>query len=229
MEAPKAIDDPVDIRRKCEKSPFLPGPGTASLRAVLVVTLACLTDSSRPAVRSLYSIEGVERTGERCCPSCAKVRRSGATILALAAAGRSTRNAAWVSEAEVGYRPARLHSRPNAYGSRGAKSLRRAHLESLQYPENDIHTTSYDDTEDFSGATHWATVTSVVFDRHPKGVDRIGYQRDLAAMITAASTRIVLPRLREVIGTQASAHLGVPPASAFPRLRRKDGSECHAR
>lgn len=75
------------------------------------------------------------------------------------------------------------------------------------------------------GATHWSTVTPVVFDRHPKTDHRSEYQRETAAMIVNACTRIGLPKPREVIVTQVSAHLGVPPAFAFPRLRRKDGSE----
>lgn len=75
------------------------------------------------------------------------------------------------------------------------------------------------------GATHWSTVTPVAFDRHPKTEGRAEYQRETAAMIANACTRIGLPQPREVIVTQVSAHLGVPPSFAFPRLRRKDGSE----
>jgi CRISPR-associated protein Csb2 len=75
------------------------------------------------------------------------------------------------------------------------------------------------------GATHWSTVTPVVFDRHPKTETRAAYQREVAAMIATACQRIGLPAPREVIATQVSAHVGVPPAFAFPRLRRKDNSE----
>lgn len=75
------------------------------------------------------------------------------------------------------------------------------------------------------GATHWSTVTPVVFDRHPKTDKREDYQAEVATMIATACTRIGLPKPREVIATQVSAHLGVPPAFAFPRLRRKDDSE----
>lgn len=75
------------------------------------------------------------------------------------------------------------------------------------------------------GATHWATVTPLVFDRHPKAKDKAQYQLETAAMIAEACTRIGLPKPREVIVTAVSAHLGVPPAFAFPRLQRKDGSE----
>lgn len=75
------------------------------------------------------------------------------------------------------------------------------------------------------GATHWATVTPVVFDRHPKAEGRAEYQTAVAAMIATACIRIGLPEPREVIVTQVSVHSGVPPAFRFPRLRRKDGSE----
>lgn len=75
------------------------------------------------------------------------------------------------------------------------------------------------------GATPWSTVTPVVFDRHPKAKDRAEHQREVAGMIAAACESIGLPRPREVIVTPVSAHLGVPPAHAFPRLRRNDDSE----
>jgi CRISPR-associated protein Csb2 len=75
------------------------------------------------------------------------------------------------------------------------------------------------------GATHWATVTPVAFDRHPKAKDRGEYQREVAEMIAAACMAIRLVRPREVIVTAVSAHLGVPPAYMFPRLVRKDGGE----
>ncbi len=75
------------------------------------------------------------------------------------------------------------------------------------------------------GATHWSTVTPVVFDRHPKADDHAAYQREVAAMVATACTRVGLPAPREVIATPVSAHLGVPAAFAFPRLPRKDNSE----
>jgi CRISPR-associated protein Csb2 len=75
------------------------------------------------------------------------------------------------------------------------------------------------------GATHWSTVTPVAFDRHPKAKDRGEYQHEVAEMMASACTAIRLPRPRVVIVTQVSAHLGVAPAHAFPRLTRKDGSE----
>ncbi|HSW09329.1 MAG TPA: type I-U CRISPR-associated protein Csb2 [Bacillota bacterium] len=80
--------------------------------------------------------------------------------------------------------------------------------------------TSYPD-----GATHWSTVTPIVFDRHPKSTDRGEYQRQVAEMFATGCAAIGLPRPSEVIVTPVSAHRGVPPAYAFPRVQRKDGSE----
>lgn len=80
-------------------------------------------------------------------------------------------------------------------------------------------------TADPDGATHWSTVTPVAFDRHPKTKDRAEYQREVAGMIATACGSIGLPAPREVIMTPVSAHLGVPPAYAFKKLQRKDGSE----
>ncbi len=75
------------------------------------------------------------------------------------------------------------------------------------------------------GATHWATVTPVVFDRHPKSSDRARYQMEVADMIATACVRIGLPEPRNVAVTSVSRHAGAPPSFAFPRLRRKDGGE----
>jgi CRISPR-associated protein Csb2 len=78
------------------------------------------------------------------------------------------------------------------------------------------------------GATHWSTITPIVYDRHPKTDARAAHQREVASMIARACVHIGLPDPREVIVTSVSAHLGTPPGHAFPRLRRKDGSErCH--
>ena len=75
------------------------------------------------------------------------------------------------------------------------------------------------------GSTHWATVTPIAFDQHPKAKDNAGYQSEVAGMIRLACQRIGLPEPREIVATPVSAHLGVPPAPTFPRLLRKDGSE----
>jgi CRISPR-associated protein Csb2 len=75
------------------------------------------------------------------------------------------------------------------------------------------------------GATHWSTVTPIAYDQHPKAKAKAEYLAEVAAMIADGCERIGLPRPREVVVTPVSTHLGVPPAHAFPRLRRKDGSE----
>jgi len=75
------------------------------------------------------------------------------------------------------------------------------------------------------GATHWSTVTPIAYDHHPKAKGKAEYLAEVAAMIAAGCARVDLPRPREIIVTPVSAHLGAPPSHAFPRLRRKDGSE----
>lgn len=75
------------------------------------------------------------------------------------------------------------------------------------------------------GEVQWSTVTPIAYDHHPKAKDKAGYLAEVAAMISAGCERLGLPRPCTVIPTPVSAHLGAPPAHAFPRLRRKDGSE----
>ncbi|HKJ95025.1 MAG TPA: type I-U CRISPR-associated protein Csb2 [Gammaproteobacteria bacterium] len=75
------------------------------------------------------------------------------------------------------------------------------------------------------GATQWSTVTPIAFDRHSKAKNQVDRQREQAAMIAKGCERTGLPAPREVIVTPVSAHLGVPPAHAFPKLKRKDGGE----
>lgn len=75
------------------------------------------------------------------------------------------------------------------------------------------------------GATHWSTVTPIAYDHHPKAKDKAEYLTEAAGIIRTNCERIGLPFPREVIITPVSAHLGTPPTHAFPRLRRKDGSE----
>lgn len=74
------------------------------------------------------------------------------------------------------------------------------------------------------GATHWASVTPVVYDRHPKAKDKAAYLDEVAGMIRDACGNIGLPKPREVIVNAVSGHLGAPPSHNFPRLKRKDGS-----
>jgi len=75
------------------------------------------------------------------------------------------------------------------------------------------------------GATHWATVTPIAFDKHAKAKDRADREGELANMIKTGCERIGLPQPTQVIITPVSAHLGAPAAHEFPRLQRKDSSQ----
>lgn len=75
------------------------------------------------------------------------------------------------------------------------------------------------------GATRWATVAPVVFDKHAKAKDLAERGLELEAMIKEGCVRIGLPEPAQVTITPVSVHLGVPPSHAFPRLKRKDGSD----
>ena len=78
------------------------------------------------------------------------------------------------------------------------------------------------------GARQWATVTPYVFDRHAKAKDKAAYQAELADSIGQSWERVRGSHevSMEVVITPVSAHLGAPAAHEFPRLQRKDGSEC---
>lgn len=78
------------------------------------------------------------------------------------------------------------------------------------------------------GARQWATVTPYVFDRHAKAKDKPAYQRELADSVRQSWERVRESEaaLLSVSITPVSAHLGAPPAHEFPRLERKDGSQC---
>lgn len=79
-----------------------------------------------------------------------------------------------------------------------------------------------------AGARRWASVTPYVYDRHAKAKNRAAYQRELTEAVRESWERV--RRLSdvsvEVVITPVSAHLGAPPSHEFPRLVRKDGSEC---
>jgi len=75
-----------------------------------------------------------------------------------------------------------------------------------------------------TGAKTWSTMTPIVFDHHPKSRGKADYRAEVAAMVAQCCARIGLPVPRDVVVTPVSAHLGVPPARAFPMLRRKDGT-----
>jgi CRISPR-associated protein Csb2 len=78
------------------------------------------------------------------------------------------------------------------------------------------------------GARRWATVTPYVFDRHAKAKDKAAYQTELADSIRQSWERVRQSQAVsiEVAITPVSAHLGASAAHEFPRLQRKDGSEC---
>jgi CRISPR-associated protein Csb2 len=78
------------------------------------------------------------------------------------------------------------------------------------------------------GALQWATVTPYVFDRHAKAKDKAAYQAELADSVRQSWERVRQSQevSADVVITPVSAHLGAPAAHEFPRLRRKDGSEC---
>ena len=67
-------------------------------------------------------------------------------------------------------------------------------------------------------ARRWATVTPIVFDRHPKGRER---EAQAEAMVAGACERIGLPRPLDVILSAVSLHRGVPHSRSFPPIRRK--------
>jgi CRISPR-associated protein Csb2 len=81
-----------------------------------------------------------------------------------------------------------------------------------------------------AGSLQWATVTPYVYDRHAKAKDKVAYQQEIATAV-----RISWQRIRhadaadisvQVLITPVSAHLGAPASHEYPRLTRKNGSEC---
>jgi CRISPR-associated protein Csb2 len=78
------------------------------------------------------------------------------------------------------------------------------------------------------GARQWATVTPYVCDRHAKAKDKAAYQRELEDAIRESWRRVRQSSevSVEVVVTPVSAHLGAPASHEFPRLARKDGSQC---
>jgi CRISPR-associated protein Csb2 len=83
-------------------------------------------------------------------------------------------------------------------------------------------------TASAAGAGQWATVTPYVYDRHAKSRNKAACQAELAESIRQSWHRVrESPDVTvEVIITPVSAHLGAPASHQFPRLTRKDGSEC---
>lgn len=81
-----------------------------------------------------------------------------------------------------------------------------------------------------NGARQWATVTPYVYDRHPKAKDKSSYIQELAEAIQSSWARISEAENAaisvNVAVTPVSGHLGAPLSHRFPRLVRKDGSQC---
>jgi len=67
------------------------------------------------------------------------------------------------------------------------------------------------------GTTRWATVTPIVFDRHPKKPG------DAETTIANACRRIDLPEPVDITLCQVSPFIGVPHARRYPLLQRKTG------
>lgn len=72
-----------------------------------------------------------------------------------------------------------------------------------------------------TGVRHWATVTPITFDRHPK------QEGDLERMIATACERIGLPCPVNVIPVPVSMFIGAPHGRQFPCLQRKTGGSMH--
>ncbi|QYU66444.1 type I-U CRISPR-associated protein Cas5/Cas6 [Leptolyngbya sp. 15MV] len=94
-------------------------------------------------------------------------------------------------------------------------------------------------TGERAGSTEWATVTPIVFDRHPKetwGANdpprvraerQAAYWSEVEDMIADACERIGLPRPVQggVTATPASVFKGAASSGHMPRMLRKDGTQ----
>lgn len=76
-------------------------------------------------------------------------------------------------------------------------------------------------------AREWATVTPIVFDRHPKNGRIATDVAEVEEMLGAACVRIGLPRPAEISLSPVSMFSGVPHARRFPCLQRKEGGNRH--
>ena len=79
-------------------------------------------------------------------------------------------------------------------------------------------------TSDDAPSRQWATVTPLVFDRHPKKHADGDEWEQTETMIGEACEHIGLPAPSEVVVSPVSMFAGVPHSRAFPPLVRKDGS-----
>ncbi|MGC4033500.1 MAG: type I-U CRISPR-associated protein Csb2 [Tepidisphaeraceae bacterium] len=76
------------------------------------------------------------------------------------------------------------------------------------------------------GRRTWASVTPIVFDQHAKARSKAGYLDECTRLIAEAAKQAAGGAA--VVGvdlTPISLFAGAPGAHAFPRLRRKDGSQ----
>jgi len=80
---------------------------------------------------------------------------------------------------------------------------------------------STDDRREPNDSCRWATVTPIVFDRHPKKSD------DAEETVKASCKRIGLPEPREVILTSVSLFIGALHARRCPLMQRKTGGNLH--
>ncbi len=79
-----------------------------------------------------------------------------------------------------------------------------------------------------AGATEWGSITPIVLDRHAKAKDPAAYRDEVTGIIRRSCQRVTDQEPAHIIIGSVSPHLGTPPAHAFPRLQRKDGSDlCH--
>lgn len=72
-----------------------------------------------------------------------------------------------------------------------------------------------------AGADRWATVTPIVFDRHPKKPG------DAEQTIAISCERIGLPIPKDIILASVSMFVGSPHARRFPNIQRKTGGNLH--
>lgn len=87
------------------------------------------------------------------------------------------------------------------------------------------------------GSNAWATVTPIVFDRHPKETwsegdsprvaaqKQAAYWAEVEGMIAQACENVGLPKPVEVIARPASNFKGAQSSGHMPRMLRKDGTQ----
>jgi CRISPR-associated protein Csb2 len=76
-------------------------------------------------------------------------------------------------------------------------------------------------------AKRWATVTPIIFDRHPKSKNADQYWVEAEATVRESCHRIGLPMPADVILSSVSMFIGVPHVRGFPLTQRKTGGNLH--